>query len=54
VAPPETRPELERILGLLTGRGVRSRWALAQLAGKLRRRPRDQRIIALLIAIGIW
>ena len=54
VAPDEARAEFERILGLLTGRGIRNRLALARMAGKLRRRPRDQRIIALLIAIGIW
>lgn len=54
VAPEEGRGAHERILALLTGHGIRSRLALARMAPQLRRRPRDQRIIALLIAIGIW
>ncbi|CAN5519027.1 glycosyltransferase family 2 protein [soil metagenome] len=54
VAPPEKRAALERILALMTGRGIRTRLALARLTPKLRRRPRDQRIIGLLIAIGVW
>lgn len=54
VAPAEVQPELGRILSLLQGRGVRTRFALAREARRLRRRPRDQRIIGLLIAIGVW
>lgn len=54
VAPEDAAPELTRILGLLTGRGVRNRFALARETRRLRRRPRDQRIIGLLIAIGVW
>lgn len=54
VASAERRAELEGILALFTGRGIRSRLALARLAPKLRRRPRDQGIIGFLIAIGVW
>jgi len=54
VAPEESRPELRRILGYLTGDGWRNRRHLARLTPRLRRRPRDQRIIGLLITIGIW
>lgn len=54
VAPEESRGELRRILGLLTTRGLRARLSLAREARRLRRRPRDQRIIGLLITIGIW
>ena len=53
-APVEDRPALERILALMTGRGIRNRFALARMAGQMRRRPRDQRIIAVLVAIGVW
>lgn len=48
------RAELARILSLLTTPGARSRFALARESRRLRRRPRDQRIIGLLITIGIW
>lgn len=54
VSPPERVEEFERILGLLVGSGFRNRLALARLAPRLRRRPRDQRIIRLLITIGVW
>jgi rhamnosyltransferase len=54
VAPATARPGLEQILQRLTGHGARNRWALARLAPRMRRRPRDQRIIGFLIAIGIW
>jgi rhamnosyltransferase len=54
VAASEDRPQFERILGLMTGGGIRNRLALARLTPQLRRRPRDQRIIGLLIAIGVW
>jgi rhamnosyltransferase len=54
VAPSETGPALERILALLTTKGLRARMALARLSGQLRRRPRDRRIIGLLIATGVW
>lgn len=54
VAPAESRSELSRILGYLTNDGWRNRRELARLTPRLRRRPRDQRIIGLLITIGIW
>lgn len=54
VAPAETRPGLEGMLALLEGRGIRARWALARRSEQMRRRPRDRRIIGLLIAIGVW
>jgi len=54
VTADESRAELERILALLKGRGIRNRFALAREASRMRRRPRDQRIIALLISIGVW
>lgn len=54
VAPLAAREGLEGMLALLEGRGIRARWALAAKAGQLRRRPRDQRIIGFLIAIGVW
>lgn len=54
VAPVDAQPELERMLGLLRGRGIRNRLALARETRRLRRRPRDQRIIGALIAIGVW
>jgi len=54
VASEETRPGLERMLALFTSRGLRPRWALAREASQMRRRPRDRRIIGLLIAIGVW
>ncbi|MGV8896788.1 MAG: glycosyltransferase [Rhodoglobus sp.] len=53
-APAADHAALQRILALLTGRGIRSRFALARMAGQMRRRPRDQGIIALLVAIGVW
>jgi rhamnosyltransferase len=54
VAPEADRAELERIRALMTGRGIRNRFALAGLARQLRRRPRDRGIIGLLIALGVW
>jgi rhamnosyltransferase len=54
VAGDSTRMGLERMLELLTARGIRARWALARQSGQLRRRRRDQWIIALLIATGVW
>lgn len=53
-APAADRPALERILALLESSGIRSRLQLARMTGQMRRRPRDQRIIALLVAIGVW
>jgi rhamnosyltransferase len=52
VAPAAIRPGLDEMLVLLEGPGTRL--ALARRAGQLRRRPRDQRIIGALIALGIW
>lgn len=54
VAGDDEVPELRRILSLLTSRGARPRLALARMSPLLRRRPRDQRIIGLLISIGVW
>ena len=52
IAPVAIRDGLDELLALLEGRGGRR--ALARRSGQLRRRPRDQRIIALLIMLGIW
>lgn len=54
VADPRLQPGIERVLGLLTTRGIRARMQLARLAPQLRRRPRDRRIIGVLIASGVW
>lgn len=54
VADENLRPELTRMLDLLNAAGMRARWKLAVRANQLRRRPRDQKIIAVLIAIGAW
>jgi len=54
VADDRARPELEQLLALLEGRGLRARRALAARSVQFRRKPRDQRIIGLLIAVGIW
>lgn len=54
IASPELVPELERFVALFGDRGIRSRFALARRAGQLRRRPRDQWIIRVLTALGIW
>jgi len=54
VASDSTRPGLTRMLELLESRRVRDRWALARRSTQMRRRPRDRRIIGLLIATGIW
>jgi rhamnosyltransferase len=48
------RAELETVRSLILSTNVRARWTLARLAGQLRRRPRDKRIIAALIVLGIW
>lgn len=54
VATGPIRGRLEYVRGLMERRGLRARWRLARTAGQLRRRPRDQRIIGLLIATGVW
>lgn len=54
VASPEQRPALERLVALIGDRGIRSRLALARRAGELRRRPRDQWVIRVLVTLGIW
>jgi rhamnosyltransferase len=54
VAQGQIRDDLEHLVDLLLGRGLRNRLALARMAPQLRRRPRDQWIIGFLIAIGIW
>ena len=54
VADDEHRPELLRMRDLVDRRNPRARFALARRASQLRRRPRDQWIIALLIGAGVW
>ena len=54
VADDEHRPELLRMRDLVDQRNLRARLALARRASQLRRRPRDQWIIALLIGAGVW
>jgi rhamnosyltransferase len=54
VASNDTRPALTDILTLLTTSGISARFTLSKLAPKLRRRPRDQTIVRLLIAAGVW
>ena len=48
------RAALDEMLRLFESRGLRDRMRLARRAGTMRRRPRDQWIIGLLIAIGVW
>lgn len=54
VAPPGSGNKFEEMEALFTSRTFRSRLRLARAAQKLRRRPRDQAIIALLAILGIW
>jgi len=54
VADEEHRPELLRMQDLVDQRNLQARFALARRASQLRRRPRDQWIIALLIGAGVW
>lgn len=54
VSAPETRADAQRMLDLLLSPGLRARFALARLSHQLRRRPRDRRILGLLIATGVW
>jgi rhamnosyltransferase len=54
VAPPETRDGLERMLALMTTPGIRARLRLARMSAQMRRRPRDRRIIGILIWLGVW
>lgn len=54
VADDAIRPGLESLLALFEASGMRARLALAGRSGQLRRRPRDRRIIGVLITTGIW
>jgi rhamnosyltransferase len=54
VTPDAHRPELLRMRELVDQRNLSARLALARRASQLRRRPRDQWIIALLIGAGVW
>lgn len=54
VADDEHREDLTTMVGLLERGGPRTRLALARMGDQLRRRPRDRRIIAALILLGIW
>ena len=54
VADDEHRQELLRMRELVDRRDLSARFALARRASQLRRRPRDQWIIAVLIGAGVW
>lgn len=54
LAEGERQDELRRMLVLFQSRGLRGRLQLAPRARYMRRRRRDQWIIGLLIAVGIW
>lgn len=57
IAPNPSAPdgaELRELLGLFEQRGPRARIALARRTSQLRRRPRDQLTLSILIAGGIW
>lgn len=54
VASAEQQPDLERLVALIGDRGIRSRFALARRADQLRRRPRDQWVIRVLVLLGVW
>ena len=54
VVPDESRARLEGMLRLVSSTRFTDRLALARLAGQLRRRPRDQRVIRLFILSGAW
>ena len=54
LAEGEQRDAILEMLALFTARGLRARWSLARRAGTLRRRRRDQWIIGVLIATGVW
>lgn len=54
VADDLQRASLIEMELLLRGGSLRRRWALVSLAGQLRRRRRDQWIIGVLLAIGLW
>jgi len=54
LAEGDRRSALGSMLALFESRGIRARFALARRAGTMRRRPRDQWIIGVLILIGIW
>lgn len=54
LSTPADRAELGALIDLLEGGGPARRWKLARQSARLRRRPRDQRIIGLLILTGVW
>ncbi|MGV8876254.1 MAG: glycosyltransferase [Rhodoglobus sp.] len=54
VADDQQRDALVQMQNLLSRRSLPARWALARRAAQLRRRPRDQWIIGLLIGAGVW
>jgi len=54
LAEGDRHSALQSMLALFESRGIRARFALARRAGSMRRRPRDQWIIGVLILIGIW
>jgi len=54
LASDAARPELTKIADALATRTLRNRRTLLSYASDFRRRPRDRRAIAMLIALGIW
>ena len=54
VATPERHRELSGLLPLLERRDVRARARLAARCRQLRRRPRDQAALAVLVVAGVW
>ncbi len=54
IAPDATRAELTSIAEALATRTMQNRRTLLSYSSEFRRRPRDRRAIAVLIALGIW
>lgn len=54
IAGDDDARQLGELHALLEDRSVRARLQLVRQRAKMRRRPRDQRILATLIAAGIW
>ncbi len=54
IAPPALAVEVSVIRTLLESGSISARFTLSKQANELRRRPRDQRIVAGLIAAGVW
>ncbi len=54
IAPESETSKLVELVRLFESTGIRERWALARRASEFRRRPRDQRFIAAMMALGVW